>query len=151
MKLILIEDDDFKKKKILSFINESFDNAEVETAGAVTSAIELIKQCLDAELILLDMSLPTYDHAENTDTGRPQGFGGIDILRYMEFMEDNRKVIIITQFDTFTIDGVNINVHDIEHKLSVEFNDSFVGLVQFDVVSDSWKLDLLTKINETLQ
>lgn len=151
MKLILIEDDDFKKKKIQNFIHENFDDTEISTAGAVTSGIELIKNNLDDELILLDMSLPTYDNIQDTDAGRPQGFGGIEILRYMEFIEDNRKVIIITQFDNFTIDGVNISVHDIERKLSTEFNESFIGLVQFNVVSDSWKPNLLEKINEALK
>ena len=150
MKIILIEDDDFKKKKILSFLKDSFNDVDISTAGAVTSAIELIKNQKEADIILLDMSLPTYDHDKNSDTGRPQGFGGIDILRYMEFIEDTRKVIVITQFDTFIIDGVNINVYDIEHKLSSEFNDTFFGLVQFDVVSDSWKLDLIKNIKEAL-
>ncbi|MBB6118066.1 CheY-like chemotaxis protein [Rahnella inusitata] len=151
MGFILIEDDDFKKKKILDFLNDHFSSEIFYTAGSVTSAIDLLKNEAGSQLILLDMSLPTYDHEKNSDTGRPQGFGGIEILRYMEFIGDERKVIVVTQFDSFTVNGENMNISHIERQLNDEFSDVFIGVVQFDVISDSWKNSLINLILESIK
>lgn len=151
MGFILIEDDDFKKKKILDFLSEHFSGEMIYTAGSVTSAIDLLKNETANQIILLDMSLPTYDHEKNSDTGRPQGFGGIEILRYMEFIGDERKVIVVTQFDSFTVNGENMNISHIESQLIDEFSDVFIGVVQFDVISDSWKNSLIHLILESIK
>lgn len=143
---ILIEDDDFKKKKILDFLLEEFNKSNIPCASSVTSALNYLKQNRGEQIVLLDMSLPTYDQESQLDTGRPQGFGGMDILRYMEFMGDERKVIVITQFDNFTVNGENVSLQDISIRLEKEFANYFIGVVQFDVISDSWKNQLLTLI-----
>lgn len=146
VEFILIEDDDFKKNKVLDFLSEKFHERDIPCAKSVTSALALLKLIQGKHVVLLDMSLPTYDQESQLDTGRPQGFGGIDILRYMEFIGDERKVIIITQFDNFTVNGENISLQDISERLRIEFTDSCIGVVQFDVISDSWKNELLELI-----
>ncbi|WP_449758617.1 hypothetical protein [Erwinia persicina] len=151
MDFILIEDDDFKKKKILDFLVDNFCDRPIHTAGSVTSAIDLLKNEKNDHIILLDMSLPTYDYEKNSDTGRPQGFGGIEILRYMEFIGDIRNVIVITQFDSFVVNEESINISHIETQLTDEFSDVFLGIIQFDIISDSWKSALIKLIKDNLR
>ena len=70
----LIEDDGFKRDKLMACLIDLFPNAEVRQAKSAKSALNLMKGRLP-NLVVLDMSLPTFDIGPTEAGGRPQGFG----------------------------------------------------------------------------
>lgn len=146
MNFIIIEDDLFKSEEIKRFLVDKYSHCFIDHAESVTSGMNLLKSNTKDSIVLLDMSLPTYDQSKGSDAGRPQGFGGIELMRFMEVIEDQRKIVVVTQFDTFTVDGECFSLKDLESDIVSEFPDNFLGIVQFDVVSDSWKQKLINII-----
>ena len=53
------------------------------------------------DFILLDMSLPTYDVGPSETGGRPQSFGGRELLRYIDRKNIIIPVIVVTQYERF--------------------------------------------------
>ncbi|MCQ8779993.1 response regulator, partial [Escherichia coli] len=80
LKVLLVEDEGPKQAHVVNFLG-FLGEVSVNVARSVTSAMT----CLEIEtpdLLLLDMSLPTFDIGEGEAGGRPQGFGGIEVLRH---------------------------------------------------------------------
>lgn len=147
MNFLIIEDDDYKKNKIIDCITEAFGDTLFKHAKSVNSAVVLLEELEANYIVLLDMSLPTYD-LDASSGGRPQGFGGIEILRNMEFFDLSNKVIVITQYETIPIGDKEIDLEQIEDDLLEEFEDIFHELIHFNVVSDAWKNKLVNSIAE---
>ncbi|WP_305813668.1 hypothetical protein [Photobacterium leiognathi] len=147
MKFLIIEDDDYKKNKIIDCITDAFGEVEFKCAKSVNSAVILLETIDSDYIVLLDMSLPTYD-LDSSSGGRPQGFGGIEILRNMEFFDLSNKVIIITQYETIPIGNKEVDLEQIQSDLENEFGDIFHDLIHFNVVSDTWKSKLVDSITE---
>lgn len=149
MKLFIIEDDTYKKDKIVDCLTENYDDLEWLYAKSVTSAVRLIQDIDDEYIILLDMSLPTYD-LDITSGGRPQGFGGVEILRNMEFFGKVNNVIVITQYESIRIGNKNFDFDELKLELQSEFQDSFHSLIYFNVISDDWKAKLISSIDRII-
>ena len=92
------------------------------------------------DLVLLDMSLPTFEVAPGERGGRPQDFGGIAIMNFMEFEDIVVPVIVVTQYESFpTGNGENTTLEEIASRASREHSSVFLGLVYYSSVENSWK------------
>ena len=137
MKILLIEDDEFKKRNIEEFL-DSLGGNDVSSVGAVNSAISSLRENT-YDLIILDMSLPTFDFGPNEKGGRPQGFGGREILRQLERFEIVVPVIVVTQYATFDDENEYMRLEELDKKLMSDHPENFYGLVFYDASADNWK------------
>lgn len=108
MLALLVEDDDPKRRHILSFLKDNFPEININIARSVRSAIMALEQNA-FDLVLLDISLDTYDRGEGESGGRPQTFGGTEVLHYMDMMEITKPVFVITGYEVFARDGKSLN------------------------------------------
>ncbi|MDC7800982.1 hypothetical protein PQS91_14120 [Stenotrophomonas geniculata] len=141
MKILVADDEEPKLASIVDWLSIFFSSSEIVTARSVRSAIDVI---LDAkpELVLLDMSLPTFDVSPGETGGRPQGFGGIEVLRNLEFYGVDTKVIVITQYEAFHENGRHVDLRLLRERLIRESPGIFVDCVYYNAVSDEWKKEL---------
>lgn len=147
MKILMVEDDQFKSRALTSFFEHFYTRAvEITHARSVASAVKAIGVGgTEYELVCLDMSLPTFDIGGSESGGRPQGFGGSNVLRELTSEGLTAKVIVVTQFEEFqTVDG-SMRIEDLGRSLKLEFPDNFVGWVYFEHGSDAWRVEL-TKV-----
>lgn len=149
MKFLVIEDDEYKRNKIIDCINESFESVDYKCAKSVNSAVVQLEDIDEGYIILLDMSLPTYD-LDTSSGGKPQGFGGIEILRNMEFFDIKNQVIVITQYESIASGDEVLDLSQIQVNLEDEFENVFHKLIHFSVVSDAWKKKLISSIQELI-
>ena len=149
MKFLVIEDDEYKRNKVIDCINDNFGQVTYKYAKSVNSAVVQLEEIDEEYIILLDMSLPTYD-LDNSSGGKPQGFGGIEILRNMEFFDIKNKVIVITQYESIASGDELLDLTQIQKNLENEFEDVFYKLIHFSVVSDTWKKKLIGSIRELI-
>lgn len=150
MNFLVIEDDEYKKDKIFNCLEDTFKGFKYSYVKSVSSALSELETLDPETIVLLDMSLPTYDLDDTNSGGRPQGFGGIEILRNMEFYELQNKVIVITQYESIAFDNRVLDANALRIELAQEFPDNFYELIQFNVVTDSWKAELVSKLNELI-
>ena len=109
MNILLVEDEDPKRANIIRALNKIRPASDIIEARSVNSAITQLRSTVP-DLILLDMSLPTFDIGPGEPGGRPQGFGGIEVLRYIDRFKLRVPVIVITAYEAFAREGRQIGL-----------------------------------------
>ena len=149
--ILVVEDDDHKLRAIHGFLRERFPNASTHVARSLTSALSVVaRQRIDVALV--DMSLPTFDFAiDKSGGGDPQGFGGTEILRFIEAEAPDTRAMVLTQHNEFqTRDGSTKSLDDLKAELREEFGDWFIGLSFYSGQSGEWRLDVERTIQHLL-
>jgi len=141
MKILIIEDSDYKIQSLMTFLPTVGVCGEVQIAKSYQTGKKLLKEfCPD--LVLLDMTLPTSERFDGQLEGRTRIFGGRDILAEMEFANIVSRVIIVTQFDSFGEPPDTINSKDLFQQLSAKYPQYFIGGVYFSNVDSTWQVQL---------
>lgn len=151
MRLLIVEDEEPKRDAVQAFASRHFVWADIATARSVRSAIARIRDACP-HLLLLDMSLPTFDIAPGEPGGRPQGEGGIEVLRYLEMSETVLPTIVVTGYDAFRRkDGQRIGYERLSDELRSDFPTLFRGLVHFDPIQGVWGEQMRELMQRVLQ
>ncbi|OGU17127.1 MAG: hypothetical protein A2076_04155 [Geobacteraceae bacterium GWC2_53_11] len=141
MRILVVEDDQYKHDILLNFLQKKLNNSTIISAKSVSSSIKAINDEL-FDYIILDMSLPTFDVSSTESGGKPQGFGGVDILRYLDSLDYLGAVIVVTQFEKFG-DGVEEkDLTLLRSQLLDEFPQILKAVVYFDSTVKTWQNEL---------
>lgn len=141
MRVLLVEDEDPKLRHIQNRLMVELPTAVLDVCRSVNSATDYLEHTIP-DLILLDMSLPTFDVSEQEGGGRPQGFGGVEVLRHLAFNDIICKVLVITGYEAFQKGDGQVNLADLEAELIEEFSDIISGVLRFNSAYDLWKVEL---------
>jgi len=141
MRVLIVEDDEFKQRRLVQAVRDFKTDAEIVSARSVNSGLESIFS-QRPELILLDMSLTTYDVGPNELGGRPQNFGGMEVLRQMDRLNIIVPVIVITQHERFAGGGREVHLAALHKELVDEHDQVFRGLVYYNSATGSWEKQL---------
>jgi CheY-like chemotaxis protein len=145
MKILIVDDYEEKLNEIERFLFSEFKNIEVSTNRSYQSGLKTILTTKH-DLILLDMSMPTYDISKGEKGGQKKPFAGKEILRQMQRKKIIVPVIIITQFKTFGEAPNSLSLEELKNQLNLfkNYNET-VFYVYGNVM---WKKDLKKFINE---
>jgi DNA-binding response OmpR family regulator len=147
MLIYIVEDDDLKLEKLNSFLESTLPNHHYKIGGSFQSGLRLIES-ETPDLVILDMTLPTFDRAPNAREGRPRPLGGYDLLRKLQLRRIDTKVIILTQLVSFGEDSKKVSFDEITERCRLEFPNLFIDSVYFDQGDISWQIRLLELISE---
>lgn len=105
------------------------------------------------DLVLLDMSMPTYDRTpEDQKGGRPRPFGGRDILKEVCRKCLSTKVIIVTQFAVLKDTGKEEKtLEELETTFEKDFPSHFLGTVFYRHSENSWQSPLKILIDRFIK
>lgn len=149
--MLLVEDEGPKLAHVRKFLRESFPATSVMEARSVTSALDAVED-EDFTVILLDMSLPTFDVGQGENGGRPQGFGGIEILRHLEMAGESADVLVLTGYEAFPDEhGKIIDLETLRNRLIDEFPATVRAVIHFNSALDDWKVELRKGIEEAFR
>jgi CheY-like chemotaxis protein len=132
----LIEDDGFKRDKLRGCLEELVPGANIHEARSAKSALMLMRGDRP-DLVILDMSLPTFDIGPMEAGGRPQGFGGVEVLREMERKDVTAPVIVVTQYEVFGEERMSLK--ELEERLADRHSSRFSGLIFYEAATEQWK------------
>lgn len=149
MKALMIEDDDYKAKDILDFMNSNYLDIEIERKISYQSGLKSIINC-KFDFILLDMSLPRYDTCNGESVDEFETFAGREILSEMDRRNIKTKVIVITSFDVFGEDEYKIDGKQLNEILKKDYDDIYVDMVYYNPSLLNWKKMLMHKINNII-
>lgn len=138
MRILVIEDDEFKAADILRAIEELSGAIETERAASVTSALRKITT-EDYDLLVLDMSLPTFDLSGPGGGGSPQGQGGVEVLRLAKWLGKGAPVVVVTQYPDIEIDGREAPLSSAAARLSERFEIDVKLCILYEFDSDTWR------------
>lgn len=147
MNVLLIEDNQYKATQLEKFISEEFPHIVLTLKGSYNSGLREIILNNKYDLILLDISMPTYDVKPGESGGEPIPLAGKFILKEMFLRDINTKVIVVTMYENF-VDGTQLKFLDKQFK--EEFDSIYSGFVYFAHGDSSWKQALKKFILEIL-
>lgn len=139
--ILLVEDDQFKAKAVLSLMANDFPDVTVEQAKSLSAGYRKL-EAHQFDLLLLDMSLPTFDVGPHDSGGEPLGFGGFKLLDLLTESGLALPTIVVTQFEQFGEGEHAISVHSLNDSLRKTFPDHFIDLVRYNSASTDWRIDL---------
>ncbi|EOI7439889.1 TPA: response regulator [Yersinia enterocolitica] len=152
MKILIVEDDLYKSKAIENFIIEEFGFNEITCKESLSSGIFEVLDNPDYSLILLDMSMPSFDVSEKDPSGGvPESYAGEDFLAQLSLLEIKIPVIVVTQFDNFGGGDSSLSLTSLNQKLLSKHPDIYQGSVYFKSTSNEWKLNLKYRINKVME
>lgn len=142
-KLLIVEDDEPKQQSIISFLKEFYDNKfEFILANSLSSAITALSTH-KIDFAIIDMSLPTYDmKKDKRGGGSPLGFGGTDVLRFIESESEHTLSVVLTQFEEFKLMNNQdvLDIKGLEATLKLEFEDNFFGVIHYAGRNGDWQI-----------
>lgn len=147
-KLLLVEDlpekaDDLKKE-----IYRNFPSIKIVEKTSYHSAIEeIFRKFDDYFLILLDITMSTFDVNIEENGGAPETLAGKRILEGMYLRDIPTKVKVVTMFESF--DGKSIG--QLDKELRGDNPDSYDGFIFFSFKKSDWKKQLVDYINSLLR
>ena len=151
MKILIIEDDKNKLKQVTSFLRKIYINTEIIERYSYNSGIRELLTGSRFDLLLLDMSMPTFDITSVESGGRPKTFAGKEILRKLKKKRIQLPTIVITQFERFGDVENTISLEELNQELIDNFSESYIATVYYNSSQDNWKNELKTYIvNEEL-
>ena len=147
MKILLVEDVEGKANSIIRCIKEEFPECEVMTKSSYHSAAkEIFLHHNDFQLILLDMSMSTYDKNIEELGGVPEAMAGKRILEGMFLREIETKVVVVTMYDRFGGEKLN----ELDKEFQKEYGDFYRGYVFFSFNKADWQRVLINKIKQLI-
>lgn len=150
MNILLVEDDEFKAGDIAKIIAESLPEASVQRAMSVTSALRAITD-ERFSLVVLDMSLPTFDLTGPGGGGSPQGQGGLEVLRLAKRMNKRPPFVIVTQYPDIELEGEDIPLASAPKALLQRFELDVKACLLYEFDGDSWRMPLRTFLADMIE
>lgn len=139
--VLFVEDNAYKRRSIVDFICTLFPEVCVDEAFSFSSGCRALES-KTYQLLLLDISMPTYDKGEGEIGGRFRTFGGREIARKAIRRGISTPVLFITQYESFSDKGRSLSLSDLNDELAKECGGSYLGLVRYDSARSDWKDDL---------
>ena len=140
--VLVVEDDEPKQRSIVGFLREILANdVQVCTAESLTSAITVLTE-QPVALAVVDRSIPTFDLVrDRRGGGQPQGFGGADILRFIESETTTTVSIVITQYEEFVLpkERERRDPRGLEEALRSELDSRFLGVIHYNSQHGEWR------------
>lgn len=147
-KILIVEDNQKKLEKLKTFLNEEYVDIEITERMSYNSATrEIVLNYNNYDLILLDMSMQTYDVSDDESGGEPEPLAGKNILKQIYLRNIPIKVIVVTMYENF-VDGTKIK--ELNEELIQEFNDNYCGYIFFSHINLEWSIKLKELINKII-
>lgn len=151
MYVLVADDEGPKLESIVSVVGPAFPGAELGTARSVRAALDILRQ-RQTDVLVLDMSLPTFNVAPGEQGGRPQNYGGIELLRYMDFYKIRCPVFIVTQYEAFPDKGGHVDLSALSERLMMEHPATFKDLIYYGGATDeTWRQRLTDALSSVEQ
>lgn len=144
MKILIVEDDQYKMRDIHNFVKKLYPKAVVDSAADYADA--LIKAYdIKYDFLVLDMNIPKYNRSDNDKS--IVELGGEMIVRELISEDILIKFCIVTQYETLA----GQSIEDIDLRIADFCPELYCGYVAYAGNDESWKdnFEMILKNNLT--
>lgn len=138
MKILLVEDDDYKANQIKDFLEEL--DGKVEIRKSFKSGMQSLANNT-WDFVLLDMTIPSFEYSTLHTTSRNRKFGGRDILNEMKRKNIVFPTAVVTQYSVFGEE--EISLEQLNQELMHDFSEMYKGIVFYNASALDWQDSLL--------
>ncbi|WP_342575426.1 response regulator [Solibacillus sp. FSL K6-1781] len=149
MKILLVEDDFNKIFKIEDFLKKEFNKINITTSNSYNSGLRKILTD-KFDLILLDMTMPTFDKTNGSSGGKPIQYAGKEILNQMKRKKNNTPVIVITQYSSFGESNNSKSFNELKEELKAEFSNILLEMIYYESSKSDWEVQVKSTLKNFL-
>lgn len=147
--VLIVEDDPNKEAAIRSAILSTFPELRIEVRRSYQSGLAFaITE--KPQIVLLDMTLPTWQDPNQDASGRARPFGGEEILRRLRKRGVRTRAIVVTQFESFGEGPEAKSLGALDAALRRDYPNLYCGYVFYEPTGTSWRGPLLDYLNVQL-
>lgn len=150
LRVLIVEDIETKRLSMTHLVESVFSPVEVHCAASVKSAIQLLDQH-SYSLVLLDMSLPTFDLSKLEGGGTPRPRGGVELFAHLDGAGVEVPIVVVSAYGALEERGSLISLDEISKRLMRNYPGLFRGSVLFDSVYTVWADQLSALIRKALK
>ena len=141
MKILIVEDDENKRSQLNNFIRQNHSHLEVVNTYSIQKGLDVVFD-EKIDLIILDMTLPTYDVTPDEPGGGTNIFGGCDFLSQLDRFDIKTPAIVVTQFEIFGSGPKTMTLEGLRSLLEREYSENCRGLIYYNASSETWMGEL---------
>lgn len=141
MLIYIVEDDPLKADTLLSFLKTTDPSSEIKVFRSYNTGLTAI-QALRPHLLILDMTLPTYDRTPARRAGRLRPLGGYELLRKIALHQIIVPAIVVTMLESFGEGVEEISYQDMTTTCKSELGELFLGSIYFQLGTSNWQIEL---------
>lgn len=141
MNILIVEDDENKRSQLNSFIEANYQELTIINAYSIQKGLDFVFD-EKIDLIVLDMTLPTYDITPDEPGGGTNIFGGCDFLSQLDRFDIKIPAIVVTQFEIFGSGPKTMTLDGLRELLEKEYSETCHGLIYYNASSEAWLSEL---------
>ncbi|MDH5888966.1 MULTISPECIES: response regulator [Vibrio] len=145
--ILIVEDNEYKRTRIKELISTEFPDCKISECYSFTSAWKLISSN-KFDLILLDMSIPTFDKTDSDLGGTFRVFGGRELARKIKRRAISTKFVFITQYKSFSDSTSSLSFEGLKDELLLQYEDECLGLILYSNTASDWREELIMHMRE---
>lgn len=143
MKVLLVEDDENKRARVLDFYSNRFPEDLLLSEDSMVGGLRTARE-QKPDFVILDMTLPNYSISFGKGFNPMRLFGGRDFLRQLQRLSIGARVVVLTQFETFGAPPDQVDLQSLNKELLRDFPALFLGSIYYHASKSSWQLELAT-------
>jgi CheY-like chemotaxis protein len=136
--ILVIEDSEAKRVSIVDALAKICPGSRTIVALSVSSAIKAI-DAQEFDLIVADMSLPTFDIVTSERGGTPRPLGGMEVFAHLEHIDSMTPVVVVSSYTSLGEGESAIKMSEIAKRLEQDYPSLFKGYVYFDSAYTIWE------------
>lgn len=140
MKVLIVEDDDFKLEAIQRAI-QSPAVSKIEVAKSLRGAMVLLDR-EEFDFVVLDMAIPSHRSDAGAVDTYSQPVGGLDVLLFLVAEHRRERVAILTQYPTVEYDRRHVPLDELMEVLRADGVNNVVCAILFSDKGE-WQKPLL--------
>ena len=141
MKVLLVEDDENKKSRIVEFYRQQFPEDLLFNEDSMVGGLRTAR-AKTPDFIILDMTLPNYSISANQGFNPMRPFGGRDFLRQLQRLNIDARAVVLTQFETFGAPPNQVDLQSLDCELHNDYPEVFLGSIYYHASKSSWQSEL---------
>lgn len=135
--VLIVEDDEHKivdlKRELLDVRPDVIVRAERSVRAGV---IAVTSQEFD--LLILDLSLPTFDETARNSGGLGQPQGGLEVLRMLRMRDLRPPIIIVSQYYQVQFGSTYVATEKATSRIAADLNAHVVATILYKLQTDAW-------------
>lgn len=141
MKLYVVDDEDGKIQGVRDVVRSQFPNCEIEMFRSFQKGLKALLTS-PPDVLVLDMTMPTYEVGPREPGGRERRYAGREIIRQLSRKKLFVPVIVLTQYEQFEEGGKDVDLNTIRKELAEQYPEFFLDALYYNASDSRWMTEL---------
>ncbi len=148
--ILIVEDNVYKRDKIKEYFLKTCPGINIDEAYSFTSGWQLVNSnSLKYDLLVLDMSLPSFDIDQNEDGGDFKALGGKELARKLVRRKITTPFIFLTNYKVFSDTLYSYTFDELKKELLSAYPKQCIGFIFYSNRSSEWR-EYISKLSKEL-